>query len=651
VRIDRLLRVVAGTILIGAIAAGLASVAGAQTVAPYVKVVVDGSPIYLDAPPMIVNGRVLVPLRGVFERLGATVIWDPASQTVRAQNGPTGVALTIGASQAVVNGQPQSLDSPALLVGGRTMVPLRFISQALGANVNWDAATYTVQIASQGAAAPPASVPPSVSYPPGQVPPAPYPGQTPPAPYRPAPAPQPPAQPAVQTITGTVTQVNAAVYPGQLTVRTPDGPTYTYQIVSGTTIARVNPATGLNGPIALSTIQAGDAVTVTGDPSGTAQSVQALNYTPAPQAAQQPPAPPGAPTVTGAVTDVNASAYPGRLIVQASNGAVYTYQIVSGTTITRMNTTTGVGGPVPLSAIQAGDAVTVAADPTGTAQSVQVSFAEITGTIASAAGNQIALQDGQTYMLAPTAQVTRDGQLVPPAALQPGGVVTLRVNPATRLVYGVILRQAAAPGAITAVTVTPAGRRLVAGDVMTVVAAGPPHDRGTFAIAGLRAGLPMTESATQPGTYIGTYVVQPGDAVANGSVVVSLTAPNGQVLTATAPAPVSISAAPLPVSAGAPVIISPTAGKGVTTPFTVTGTALPGSQVKVTADYDKNIIGFHWHGTLGTQTVTADANGNWSATFNQKPPVRGVNLTITAALVDNTGAVRSVPATVNTTLE
>jgi hypothetical protein len=99
------------------------------------------------------------------------------------------------------------------------------------------------------------------------------------------------------------------------------------------------------------------------------------------------------------------------------------------------------------------------------------------------------------------------------------------------------------------------------------------------------------------------------------------------------------------------VIVSPTAGKSVTIPFTVTGMVPPGSQVRVTADYSKNVVGFNWHGTLGSQTVTADANGNWSATFSQKPPVLGVKLTITAVLVDNTGAVRSVPAIVTATLQ
>jgi len=640
--------------------AGLASAAWAQTVAPYVKVVVDGSPIYLDAPPVILGGRVLVPLRGVFERLGATVIWDPASQTVRAQRGPTGVALTIGASQAAVNGQPEPLDTPALLIGGRTMVPLRFISQALGAGVGWDAASYTVQITSQAAtAAPPPALtappvlppaPPSVSYPPAPYPPA----GSPPGSYPPAqpqqPVPPPPAAPA---ITGTVMQVNAAVYPGQLSIQTPNGAAYTFQIVSGTTIVRISPQTNQNVPVSLREIRPGDAVAVTADQSGTAQMVQALNYEPAQAPPVAPPSagpPPAAQAITGVVAQVNASAYPGQLSVQTPNGATYTYQIVSGTAITRMNTTTGQAGPIPLGAIQSGESVAVTADPTGTAQSVQVSFGEISGTVASIGNNQIVMQDGQAYTLAPGVQVLQGDQVVPPAALQPGAQVTMRVNPDTRQVYAVRLRQAPSPGGAGAVTVTPADRPLVAGDAMTVAATGPAHGTATFSIAGLRAGLPMTESPNQPGTYTGTYAVQRSDYLPNGSVVVSIALPNGQVVNETAPAPVSINAGAGPVSA-ALAIVSPAPGNSVAIPLTVTGTVPPGSQVRVTANYSKNVVGFNWHGTLGTQTVTADPNGNWSVTFNQKPPVRNVNVTITAVTVDPSGAVRSAPATVTATMQ
>jgi hypothetical protein len=99
------------------------------------------------------------------------------------------------------------------------------------------------------------------------------------------------------------------------------------------------------------------------------------------------------------------------------------------------------------------------------------------------------------------------------------------------------------------------------------------------------------------------------------------------------------------------VIIQPGPGTAIRTPFTVTGTAPPGSLVKVEADYAGSVILINVHGTLGTQTVTADANGNWSATFTQAPPVRGVNVTISATLVDYTGAARSPSTTVNTTLQ
>jgi hypothetical protein len=163
----------------------------------------------------------------------------------------------------------------------------------------------------------------------------------------------------------------------------------------------------------------------------------------------------------------------------------------------------------------------------------------------------------------------------------------------------------------------------------------------------------MTESVNQPGTYIGNYAIQPGDYATGSSVVVSVTAPNGQLLTATAPNPVTINAAAYvpPPSAG-PVITSPTSGSGISSPFTVRGTAPAGSLVKVQADYAGNLLLFNVHGTLGTQTVAADANGNWSATFNQAPPVRGgVNVTISAVLVDSTGAARSPSTAVNTTLQ
>src|SRR5574340_796705 len=111
----------AGIVLAVVLAAG-ALPGGAQVPAPHVHVFVDGQPVAFDVPPQIDNGRVLVPLRGVFERLGATVAWDDRTQTVLAQRGATSVALRIGAAQATINGQPAALDVPPMLVGDRVEV-------------------------------------------------------------------------------------------------------------------------------------------------------------------------------------------------------------------------------------------------------------------------------------------------------------------------------------------------------------------------------------------------------------------------------------------------------------------------------------------------------------------------------------------------
>lgn len=140
-----------GAVLMAALCAGLTSQTIAQTPTRSVRVLVDGGVVQFDQAPVITKGRVLVPLRGVFERLGATVAWASALQTVLAQHGATRVALRTGSTRASVNEQPQFLDVPAVLVGGRTMVPLRIVSQALGADVLWDAATSTVRITSQTA--------------------------------------------------------------------------------------------------------------------------------------------------------------------------------------------------------------------------------------------------------------------------------------------------------------------------------------------------------------------------------------------------------------------------------------------------------------------------------------------------------------------
>ncbi len=113
------------------------------------QVILDGQRIDFDVQPVIENGRTLVPLRAIFEALGANVQWEGSTQTVTATKNGTEIKLIIG-GQAFKNGQTVNLDVPAKIVSGRTMVPLRFVSEALGARVNWNGATQTIAISSSG---------------------------------------------------------------------------------------------------------------------------------------------------------------------------------------------------------------------------------------------------------------------------------------------------------------------------------------------------------------------------------------------------------------------------------------------------------------------------------------------------------------------
>lgn len=111
------------------------------------EVVVFGETKISDAVPQLVNGRTMLPIRIVAEALDAEVIWsEEAPDKVVIKNGETTIELTIGAAVAFVNGEEIELDSPSFIENDRTYMPLRFISEALGAKVDWDEATQKVTI-------------------------------------------------------------------------------------------------------------------------------------------------------------------------------------------------------------------------------------------------------------------------------------------------------------------------------------------------------------------------------------------------------------------------------------------------------------------------------------------------------------------------
>ena len=112
-----------------------------------IAVNVDGQPVAFNgARPIQSNNTVLVPLRGVFEAMGATVDFDNATKTIIAEKNNRFVRLPLGSSMANVNGQAENLSMPAKVVNGTTLVPLRFVAESLGSTVNWAANTQTVNI-------------------------------------------------------------------------------------------------------------------------------------------------------------------------------------------------------------------------------------------------------------------------------------------------------------------------------------------------------------------------------------------------------------------------------------------------------------------------------------------------------------------------
>lgn len=117
-----------------------------------IRVNVDGKDLVMNQEPIVVNGRTLVPLRSIFESLGVAPEWDGSQNLVTATSGAMSVQLKIGESSALVNGKDVRLDAPATIVNGRTMVPARFIAEALGANVQWDETSRTVSIESKSRA-------------------------------------------------------------------------------------------------------------------------------------------------------------------------------------------------------------------------------------------------------------------------------------------------------------------------------------------------------------------------------------------------------------------------------------------------------------------------------------------------------------------
>ena len=111
-----------------------------------IKVYLDGELLVFDVQPQIINDRTMVPMRVIFEALGAKVDWNDKTKTITATKDGLVVKTTIGDKNIYVNGVKKTMDVAPVIVNGRTLVPVRFVSEALGCDVEWNPKARTVYI-------------------------------------------------------------------------------------------------------------------------------------------------------------------------------------------------------------------------------------------------------------------------------------------------------------------------------------------------------------------------------------------------------------------------------------------------------------------------------------------------------------------------
>lgn len=111
-----------------------------------IQVILRGEPLTVSNAPVIESGRTLIPMRDIFESLDAYIEWEDSTKTVTAIKGNTVIRLKIGDNTAYINSESIQLEVPAKILDNKTFVPIRFVSEALGAKVAWNDDTKTVTI-------------------------------------------------------------------------------------------------------------------------------------------------------------------------------------------------------------------------------------------------------------------------------------------------------------------------------------------------------------------------------------------------------------------------------------------------------------------------------------------------------------------------
>ena len=114
-----------------------------------ISVLLNAKRVDFDVPPQIINGRTMVPIRAIFEAMGAKVTWNQNTGSVTSKKGNTTVVMQLNSVNMHINGKKVQMDVAPVIIDGRTLAPARFAAEAFGANVKWDGANNTVIITSK----------------------------------------------------------------------------------------------------------------------------------------------------------------------------------------------------------------------------------------------------------------------------------------------------------------------------------------------------------------------------------------------------------------------------------------------------------------------------------------------------------------------
>ena len=120
-----------------------------------ITVNINGTNLAFEVPPQIIEDRVMVPMRGIFEALGASVNWYEESSLIISTKGADIISMQVGSDKIVVHNvitnesSVYTMDVPPLIIDGSTLVPIRAVSESMGCTVDWDGDTTTVTITAE----------------------------------------------------------------------------------------------------------------------------------------------------------------------------------------------------------------------------------------------------------------------------------------------------------------------------------------------------------------------------------------------------------------------------------------------------------------------------------------------------------------------